>query len=122
MSDATDYSIMLRMMKSRKGSQGAVSTYNHVRSQLEVSLFHSNPLPLGAVKYGYLSESRNVITTWMGDTLASVTRRKQWKSSRGGYSSERGSFWAIGVDGRTYYGRDNGPGMSCTLRLSKNQP
>lgn len=121
MSDATDYSIMLRMMKSRKGWQGAVSTHNHVRSQLEVSLFHSDPLPYGATYVAYLSESRNVITTWMGDTLASVTRRSQWKAPWGVYSRECGAFRAIGVDGRTYYGRDNGPNMSCTLRLSKVQ-
>lgn len=122
MSDATDYNIMLRMMQSRKGSQAAVSTHNHVRSQLEVSLFHSDPLPHGASYRAYLSEGRNVITTWMGDKLASVTRRKQWKALHGMYSRERGSFWAMGIDGRTYYGRDSGPDMLCTLRLSRKQP
>ncbi len=34
-------------------------------------------------------------------------------------TSERGSFWARGIDGRTYYGVHNGTGTYCRMRLSK---
>lgn len=57
----------------------------------------------------YMSKGQTLVTTWTGETLATVTRLRN------------GAFRAFGIDGRRYYGRSNGGGMHCRMRLSKGQ-
>ena len=61
------------------------------------------------------------ITTWTGETLATVTSIKSRPNRRGFTTDTRGSFWARGIDGRLYFGTHNGAGMYCRMRLSANQ-
>lgn len=106
------------------------------RSRAEVIEFLAQPLEYGKSYGAYLKdcgkvqhpaciEKRQVwkITTFTGDTLAFVTRIKSSRQlfKRNTFSDQRGSFWARGIDGRLYYGRHNGAGMYCTLRLAKVQ-
>jgi hypothetical protein len=52
--------------------------------------------------------------------LAVVTRITSFNAvCFGRDAGMKGSFWAIGIDGRTYYGRHNGRGMYCSMRLAK---
>ena len=62
------------------------------------------------------------ITTFVGDTLALVTSIASRKDSQSWVTDTRGSFWAVGIDGRHYYGRHNGVGLWCRMRLGKHQP
>lgn len=85
---------------------------NIERSQAEVYNFTLQPLPYGKRYSAYLTRDgvgRYRITTWMSQTLATVTT-----FTSNGYKAE-------GIDGRAYHGRHNGPGMLCSLRLSKWQ-
>lgn len=93
---------------------------NEQRSLAEVHAFTLYPLKHGKPYYAYLSNDRR-ITTWMGDTLATVTKITSYRAYCFGHPHERGTFWAIGIDGRTYYGRHNGTGMHCRMRLAKWQ-
>lgn len=96
---------------------------NEQRSHAEVIEFLSRPLAYGVTYYAYLSSDANDVTTWPGNKLAEVTKITRNKLRHcAGLASERGGFWANGIDGRVYHGRHNGPGMHCTLRLAKHQP
>lgn len=94
---------------------------NEQRSRAEQIDFKSRPLPYGASYFAYLSGDRRRITTFTGESLAYVTDIHSRKDYRSVLTNERGSFWARGIDGRVYYGRHNGPGVYCRLRLAKHQ-
>jgi len=69
-----------------------------------------------------VAASRGAITTWNGELLAVVTRITSYNAvCFGRDAGVKGSFWAIGIDGRTYYGRHNGRCMYCRMRLAKWQ-
>lgn len=140
-SDMQDFARMRKMAADRAGSQGSVSTHNHVRSQTEVSCFLSEPLQYGAPYFAYLTntmelqataqcahvglslrEVKGLITTWMGDPLAFVTKITSYRAyAFGQHPHTRGTFWAVGIDGRKYYGTHCGRGMYCRMRLAKHQ-
>lgn len=109
---------------------------NAERSRAEVIEFALRPLPPGESYGAYLSApkpehvgianacglstGKGVITTFMGEPLAFVTKVTSYNAVRFGRDAGmNGSFWAIGIDGRTYYGRHNGRGMYCSMRLAK---
>jgi hypothetical protein len=127
---------MLRAWMSRTGRGNSYRTEdvpsyidiptNEERSQAEVYGFTMRPLPHGESYMAYLSGNaekgkgyQGAITTFMGDVLAHVTRITSYRVTDSPTTNERGSFWAIGIDGRTYYGRHNGRGMYCRMRLAK---
>ena len=107
---------------------------NEARGKAEAVLFITDPLAYGQSYTAYLraeqpGDCRNgfsapygVISTWAGDKLAIVTRIRSRPERRGFTTDGRGSFWAVGIDGRWYYGTHNGRGMYCRMRLAKNQP
>ncbi len=96
---------------------------NEERSKAEVIRFKAEPLEYGKPYGAYLSrrDGKSYIATWMGDPLATVKAIRSFRPPRNWLTDERGSFWAKGIDGRVYYGRHNGFGMHCTLRLAKYQ-
>ena len=98
---------------------------NEERGRAEAIEFQSKPLAHGETYRAYLHRDDNGryrITTWMGDTLATVTEYRISTTRAPGYVSNiRGSYWARGIDGRLYYGRHCGAGISCTMRLAKRQ-
>ncbi|MDE2097483.1 MAG: hypothetical protein KGL39_09580 [Patescibacteria group bacterium] len=94
---------------------------NDDRSRAERIEFISRPLPHGATYTAYLSADKARITTFTGETLAYVTGIHSRKDYRAWLTNERGSFWAEGIDGRVYYGRHNGAGVYCRMRLAKHQ-
>lgn len=67
--------------------------------------------------HAYLSSDGKRITTWTGETLAEVTRITRYRVTNSPYTNERGTFRAEAIDGRTYTGRHNGPGMHCTMAV-----
>ena len=83
---------------------------NDERSACEVIEFLANPLPLAQTYTAYMSADCKRVTTFTGETLAHSVRP----------TGPRG-FRAIGIDGRDYHGRYNGPGMWLRLRLSHVQ-
>ena len=95
---------------------------NEERSRAEVIEFLSQPVAYGVPYSAYLSSDRKRVTTFMGDTLAMISRiktnpsRRRWSLSAG-----NGSFWARGIDGRLYYGRHNGPNCYLRMRLAKQR-
>lgn len=92
-------------------------------SRAEVIEFKRKPLPVGESYSAYLARSPDgayLITTFTGDVLATVTSINSWRA-HGWQTDQRGTFWARGIDGRMYYGRHNGTGMYCRMRVSKNQ-
>jgi hypothetical protein len=91
---------------------------NAERGTAEVINFTLRPLPHGETYTAYLSNDKRIVT-FTGDTLAEVTRITSYRVVGGSLTNARGSFWAIGIDGRTYYGRHNGTGMYCRMRLAK---
>ena len=95
---------------------------NEQRSAQELVEFVTKPLAHGKSYVAYMAPGRMRITTWMGEMLAYVTHIKSRPNRCGYTTSERGSFWARGIDGRLYYGTHNGPGMYCRMRLAKKQP
>jgi hypothetical protein len=110
---------------------------NDERSAAQVIEFGLRPLQHGQRYGAYLSalkpeheaqlykltgttKARGAITTWTGEPLAFVTRITSYNAvCFGRDAGMKGSFWAIGIDGRTYYGRHNGRGMYCSMRLAK---
>lgn len=63
----------------------------------------------------YLSSDKKHITTWTGEPLGTVLNITS-RSVRGNFmSSERGTFRAIGINGKRYVGKHHGVGMYCTL-------
>jgi hypothetical protein len=111
---------------------------NEERSAAEVIEFRLRPLQHGQQYTAYLTHAkpehrerndqlglapdmwRGVITTWTGELLAIVTKITSYNAvCFGRDAGTKGSFWAIGIDGRTYYGRHNGKGMYCRMRLAK---
>lgn len=93
-----------------------INRHNQLTSQREVHDFKSRAehTPYTA----YLSSDGARITTWMGDTLATVTSTgKPYRSNFGNLSTP---FRAKGIDGRMYFGRHNGPGMYLRLRPAKD--
>lgn len=96
---------------------------NGDRSRAEVIEFCARPLPYGQTYTAYLTRLATggwAITTWPGDTLATVTSIT-FRRVAGPMTDTRGSFWARGIDGRLYYGRHSGTGMYCGMRLAKHQ-
>jgi hypothetical protein len=91
---------------------------NEEKSKAEVAAFIAQPLPRGQSYVAYLARDKR-IATWTGDTLAEVTRITSYRAVGSSLTNERGSFWCIGVDGRTYYGRHNGVGLYCRMWLAK---
>lgn len=95
---------------------------NALLSHMERVQFITQPLAYGASYTAYLSSDGARLTTWTGDTLAEVIFIKSRKPARRGYMSDvAGSLRAVGIDGRAYYARHNGPGMYCRMRLCKVQ-
>ena len=111
---------------------------NDDRSRAEVILFRMQPLAHGASYGAYLSHMKpeheaqayqllgtpkvphGIIATFTGEPLAFVTRITSYNAvCFGRDAGMKGSFWAIGIDGRQYYGRHNGRGMFCRMRLAK---
>jgi hypothetical protein len=88
-----------------------ISITNADRSRAEVTEFLASPLQHGHGYGAYLAKrgAQDAIITWAGDLLAVVIQ-----------IGPKG-FRAHGIDGRLYHGRHNGPGMYCTMRLSKHQ-
>lgn len=102
---------------------------NEDRSRAEVIEFKLQPLPYGESYVAYLKRDMTDgrvtgvrVTTWTGETLANVTSLNSSRVWNSIYTDTRGSFWAKGIDGRVYYGRHNGEGMYCRMRLAKHQP
>lgn len=93
---------------------------NEERSHAEVLRFTVlEPMAFDSPSWcAYLSNDRR-ITTWTGETLANVTKLTSYRVVSGHLTDSRGSFWCIGIDGRTYYGTHNGVGMYCRMRLAK---
>jgi hypothetical protein len=90
---------------------------NEERSRAEVIEFATTPPADTYV--AYLSADRQRITTWTGETLATVgdiTRRRVRGSC---VIDEAGTFIADAIDGRRYRGTHNGPGMYCRMRPFK---
>lgn len=105
---------------------------NEERGRAEAIEFCRKPLAHGETYRAYLhcdaprgdsSYPRAYrITTWTGDTLATVISYHVSTTRAPGYvSNVRGSYWARGIDGRLYHGRHCGAGIICTMRLAKRQ-
>lgn len=99
-----------------------IDAFNRAQSAKEVERFRSQPITASYPAYLTRDASGSYrITTWMGDTLATVTHIRT-RPVRGSWlTNERGSFWARGIDGRTYHGRHNGAGVYCRIRPAKHQ-
>lgn len=95
--------------------KAAETARNRDTSDREVREFKTRePGPYTA----YLSSNGKHITTWMGDVLATIT--SVGKPARAFRNREKLTpFRARGIDGRTYYGRHNGPGMHLRMRPAK---
>jgi hypothetical protein len=102
--------------------QGYDVPTNEERSRAEVLRFTVlEPMTHGSPSWtAYLSNDKR-ITTWTGETLANVTRITSYRAVSNPVLKipSRGSFWAVGIDGRWYYGTHNGTGMYCRMRLAK---
>lgn len=110
---------------------------NDDRGRAECIRFLAEPLPRGKSYAAYLAHakpehiaryaasfgnlSQGVITTYNGELLAVVTQITANRVTNSHMTNERGTFWAVGIDGRTYYGRHSGRGMYCLMRLAKYQ-
>lgn len=97
---------------------------NAERSQAEVIEFRARPLQPGKRYGAYLTggpRSGYFVSTWTGETLATVTHITHWTRRASTLTNDRGSFWARGIDGRLYHGRHNGSGLYCSLYLAKDQ-
>lgn len=92
---------------------------NELLSHAERVRFVTEPLAYGKTYVAYFNAPH--ITTWTGETLALCYTWDARKVRDSYVTNERGSFWAKGIDGRIYYGRHNGKGMYCTMRLAKHQ-
>jgi len=90
---------------------------NEERSRAEVIEF-SAKAPAGPY-VAYLSADRQRITTWTGETLATVTDITQTSTRNSWMSDERGAFTARAINGRRYRGTHNGPQVYCRMRLLK---
>lgn len=62
------------------------------------------------------------IRTFHHGLLAICTSWNSYKINNNWVTDQRGTFKAIGIDGRHYVGSHNGSGMICTLRLARQQP
>lgn len=94
---------------------GGDSVQNRLTSRKEVEAFRRQPVltqPYGA----YLSSDATRITTWMGEALARIT----WTGTPILVFGRKTMtpFRAAAIDGRTYYGRYEGPGMVLRMRVS----
>ena len=67
----------------------------------------------------YVSDDGKRITTWMGETLATITSTGTPFKITGWMSSTLTPFRAKGIDGRMYFGRFHGPGIYVRMRPSK---
>jgi hypothetical protein len=97
---------------------------NEERSRAEVIEFRARPLQPGERYGAYLTggpQSGYFISTWMGETLATVTHITHRTRRASAFADDRGSFWARGIDGRLYHGRHNGSGLYCSLYLATDQ-
>ena len=84
------------------------------RARADLSAAGAEGQPFGG---GYISSDDSMITTWTGGKLARITRTGVSRSGFNG--SEIHSYRATDRDGRVWYGRNGGPGMTITLRPSK---
>lgn len=93
-----------------------VDARNRETSAREVRDFkaRTEPVPYTA----YLSSDGKRITTWMGETLATIASVGK-PAQAFGNRDKLTPFRAIGIDGRVYYGRHNGPSMSLVMRPLK---
>jgi hypothetical protein len=93
-------------------------------SAKETAAFKAGSAHDGQSYCAYLAKdglNTHKITTWVGDTLATVITLKSGRIRNSFNTDTRGSFWARGIDGKLYHGRHNGVGMYCRMRLSKRQ-
>lgn len=65
---------------------------------------------------GYISEDGKQITTWPGQTLATITYLHTGNHNMAGKMTY---FRAVAKDGSHWHGRGHGLGMLCHLRRSK---
>lgn len=87
---------------------------NEERGRCELLEFESATDP--GPYFAYLSNDRKRITTFMGDTIATIVHiGATW---RGPFGNEWTAFRAAGIDGRIWHGRHNGPGMYLRMRPS----
>jgi hypothetical protein len=88
---------------------------NEERSRCECLEFESaaaDPRPY----FAYLSSDGKRVTTFTGDTLATLVHvGKTWRGPSG---NKWTAFRAAGIDGRIWHGRHNGPGMYLRMRPS----
>lgn len=92
----------------------SIESANQETSKREVSEFTKGE---ALVWVAYLSSDGKRVTTWMGETLATITSMgKPYRSNLGSVCTP---FRAKGIDGREHYGRHNGPGMHLRLRAAK---
>lgn len=97
---------------------------NEDRSRAEVILFKANPLPHGQTYFAYLAGNETdgwYVSTFTGEMLARITKLTRRVVSNSWMTNCRGSFWAVGVDGRLYRGHHNGLGMYLHMRLAKQR-
>jgi hypothetical protein len=107
-----------------KAEQTTIDERNARTSAREVAAFKARKRP--HLKYSaYLTcdaDGTHRITTWTGETLATVIAINSRRDTRSYVTNTRGSFWARGIDGRLYFGTHNGAGMYCRMRLSTRLP
>ena len=70
------------------------------------------------IMLGYLSSDCPQITTWSGGVLATVTSKR---TARVGFGRTLRTYWtARDLDGRYWYGANQGGGMCTTMRLARS--
>jgi hypothetical protein len=96
--------------------QALTDERNRETSRQEVAAFRVRSVgPYTA----YLSSDSKRITTWIGETLATViSTRKPYRAFGRVLVTP---FSAIGIDGRKYHGTHNGAGMHLTIRPSNSK-
>jgi hypothetical protein len=96
-------------------SQSTCDMINQAADQAFVTAFkaHEYRGPLIV----YLSTDGKSLTTWIGTVVATVTSTGRTIHGFGG--SKLVPFRATGIDGNTWYGRHNGGGAACTMRMAK---
>jgi hypothetical protein len=96
--------------------QAQIDAKNQETSKQEVANF----LTREAGPYtAYVSSDGKRITTWMGETLATITSTGTPFKTGGWLSSTLTPFRAKGIDGRMYFGRFHGPGVYVKMRPAK---
>ncbi len=92
-------------------------TANHETSRAECAAFATREAgPYAA----YVSMDGKRIVTFTGDTLGTITSTGRPQRISGYLSTALTPFRAVGIDGRTYFGRMHGPGLYVRLRVAKS--